>query len=212
MAAKKLKLTWQKGLNLWCKVYRGKKYYLGKGKSKSDMDSYRLALEEWEKKRLVLTAEKPNGQDYKRAIELRERMVKFAELEGLTDQPFSSSVKKIPVARYGRLPYASVSCTENEDIPVQRGDKEVQIQIDGLLPKWHNKLTKEVKWLRQNLERVNPPKLEQHQIDPLDGADAMEKRYWASRIDALTVHERWAGITDPAKSIGANVMSIFRQW
>jgi hypothetical protein len=41
----KLKLTWAKGLNLWCKVYRGKKYYLGKGKSKSDMNSYRIALE-----------------------------------------------------------------------------------------------------------------------------------------------------------------------
>jgi integrase len=45
---RRLELTYHRNTQQWKKVYHGKAYYLGKGKSKSDMASYERALTKWE--------------------------------------------------------------------------------------------------------------------------------------------------------------------
>ena len=50
---RKYELTFQRGGDCrsgrWKKFYRGKANYLGSGRSKSDIESYRTAMEAWKK-------------------------------------------------------------------------------------------------------------------------------------------------------------------
>jgi hypothetical protein len=43
------KLTWDKSLNRWVKVIRGRRYYFGKGQNKSHLEDYRAALAEYQR-------------------------------------------------------------------------------------------------------------------------------------------------------------------
>jgi hypothetical protein len=54
---RKLKLTWIAKLKQWKKVYKGKQHWLGTGASKDDMQSYKLALEEFERRKVKIDAE-----------------------------------------------------------------------------------------------------------------------------------------------------------
>ena len=58
---RKYELTYQRGgdgrSGRWKKFYRGKAHYLGAGRSKSDIESYRTALETWKKQKVQLDAE-----------------------------------------------------------------------------------------------------------------------------------------------------------
>ena len=58
---RKLELTFQRGadgrVGRWKKFYRGKAYYLGSGRGKSDLDSYREALASWKSLKVKLDAE-----------------------------------------------------------------------------------------------------------------------------------------------------------
>ena len=58
---RKLELTFQKGANgrtgRWKKFYRGKTHYLGRGRSKSDLESYQAAVATWRQLRAELDAE-----------------------------------------------------------------------------------------------------------------------------------------------------------
>ena len=53
---RKFELTFQRGaegrVGRWKKFYRGKAYYLGSGRGKSDLDSYREALAGWTPKNI----------------------------------------------------------------------------------------------------------------------------------------------------------------
>jgi hypothetical protein len=52
----KLKLTWIGSLKQWRKRYKGETYYLGTGKDKADLESYRRAVAKWEAKKTELDA------------------------------------------------------------------------------------------------------------------------------------------------------------
>ncbi len=80
------KLTWDSARKRWKKFYKGKQLYLGSGKGKTDNQSYLLALDEFERRRIEIDKEtdatKPHRSHYETAIRLREEMVRWCLLEG----------------------------------------------------------------------------------------------------------------------------------
>ncbi len=185
MAAKR-KLTWDKAGQRWQKVYLGKTYRGPRGVSKSDPVAYQEALtgfEEWRGKiSKPATYDKPNGKNYKTAIELREEMLRFCELEKLEDH-------------HGFEGGESGSVFSNGPQPVALGE-------------WQDRLKTELQWLRKNLARANPPPLGENNspaMFPLNNATAAEARYWRDRIKALRTHDRWVEIPDHAKTVAANI-------
>ena len=79
-------LPYHKATKQWRKVYKGKTYYLGAAKSKSDRESHDRALAKWEAKKAKIDAEpgpeKPNRRDYDFAIGRWERMAEWHEQAG----------------------------------------------------------------------------------------------------------------------------------
>ena len=144
MAAKR-KLTWDKAGQRWQKVYQGKTYRGPRGVSKSDPVAYQEALtgfEEWRGKiSKPETYDKPNGKTYKIAIELREEMLRFCELEKLENH-------------HGLEGGESGSVFSNGPKPVP-------------LAEWQDRLKDELQWLRKNLARANPPPLGENNSPPL---------------------------------------------
>jgi len=70
----KLQLTWVAKLKQWRKRHRGETYYLGTGKGKTDVESYRKAVAKWVAKKAELDAAEQKAltdqrlQDYSRKI------------------------------------------------------------------------------------------------------------------------------------------------
>ena len=121
---RKLELTFQRGadgrVGRWKKFYRGKAYYLGSGRGKSDLDSYREALASWKSLKVKLDAElvplpRAHDAEYDKVIRERELVLswsvqhgedeeavvareKLAELRERRDQP-----RQPPVTHEDRL-------------------------------------------------------------------------------------------------------------
>jgi integrase len=92
---RKLELTFQKGGNgragRWKKFYRGSTYYLGNGRNKSDLESYRKALAKWRKLEMKLNAElpdkrKPHEKEYDEVIGEWELVLSWAVQHGEDEQ------------------------------------------------------------------------------------------------------------------------------
>lgn len=75
---RKIELTFQQGAGgrsgRWKKRYRGKTHYLGSGRSRSDIESYRSAVQKWRKLKTTLDAElaieiRPHDDEYATAID-----------------------------------------------------------------------------------------------------------------------------------------------
>ena len=98
MAKKLRQLSWEKSRKRWRKMYKGRVLTFRYGKSKSDMDGYRRALEEFEKKRAEIDQEeetnKPHFADYTQAIFLREQMAQWCLLEGEGEQKTHDRLQK----------------------------------------------------------------------------------------------------------------------
>jgi integrase len=86
---RKLRLGWQDGTGgrrgRWFARYKKRRYYFP-GTNKSDMKSYRGALELWHKQRAELDSDlnKPHAWDYSEAIRYRERLARLYLLDGDT--------------------------------------------------------------------------------------------------------------------------------
>ena len=178
------RLTYDKIGKRWKKKYKGQTFYGKRGVQKSDTAAYQQALgefEEWRGKRgKPGTYDKPNGKSYKIAIELREEMLRFCELEKLENY----------------------SLTKEYEILFGIEPKPVS------LAKWHDRLTGELQWLRKNLARANPPPLGQDKAPekfPLINAPAAEQSYWLERISALRTHDRWVEVPNRAQTVAANI-------
>ena len=82
----KPKLPYHKATKQWRKVYRGKTYYLGVAKSKSDRESHERALAKWEGIKADVDGqpepEKPNQRDYDYAIGRWEKMAQWYQQAG----------------------------------------------------------------------------------------------------------------------------------
>lgn len=115
---RKLELTFQRGadgrVGRWKKFYRGKAYYLGSGRGKSDLDSYREALASWKSLKVKLDAElvplpRAHDAEYDKVIREWELVLswsvqhgedeeavmareKLAELRERRDQPRQTAV------------------------------------------------------------------------------------------------------------------------
>ena len=76
---RRLELTWQPGAGgrkgRWKKKYRGKSYYFGHGRSKSDRDGYARAVQAWRRLKEELERamppadDRPHESEYRSAIE-----------------------------------------------------------------------------------------------------------------------------------------------
>jgi len=89
MARRKLELTWEASRKRWRKMYKGKVHVFAFGNSKADMVGYRLALAEWHKRKAEIDGQqhwdKPNGDQYRHAIESREKLVEWHEQQSELD-------------------------------------------------------------------------------------------------------------------------------
>lgn len=199
-------LTWHKATKRWKKIYKGRTLYLGYGKSKSDDESYRAALEQFAIKRAEIDAEleqtKPHADDYKRAIELRQAMVKWLLLERDNRE------------QYDRQANADSIAEENEQVMKYMGREEYQslpdLPEDGFLPyaAEYDLLVKELDRLNKDFARVNPLPLDtpgRLPVNPLTYRSRNERDVWLKRLEILRRHEEWTGTTDYEKSIGANI-------
>ena len=84
---RKIELTFQKGTGSragrWKKTFKGKTHYLGSGSSRSDLQSYKSALEKWKavKSELIAEdAERPNpvDQEYEKMIDEWEHILSWS--------------------------------------------------------------------------------------------------------------------------------------
>ena len=75
---RKIELTWQSGSRgrngRWRKKYKGRVLYFAYGTSKSDLEGYRQAMEEWKQRKTEIDQEealrpKPHQEVYERALE-----------------------------------------------------------------------------------------------------------------------------------------------
>ena len=121
---RKYELTFQRGADgrsgRWKKFYRGKAHYLGAGRSKSDIESYRTALEAWNKLKVQLDAELipvPRAYDskYDEVIREWEFVLAWSVQNGASDEAVVAREKlvelrarrekarQLPVTHHDRL-------------------------------------------------------------------------------------------------------------
>ena len=189
-----LKLTWDKVTKRWCKVYRGRKLYLGYGKSKSDLKSYQLALEQFDLRRADIEREaeasKPYRAEYADAIRLRQEMLKWLVLEQDNREQYDL--------------YPTVLALDAQS---DRTD----------WPTWqqeHDRLAKEIERLNLDASRVKPPKLGEPgslPIDPLAYRPLEQREFWGERIDALRQYQKWTQAKDPANTLEANIDQFLKE-
>ena len=192
-----LKLTWDKATKRWVKIYRGRKLYLGYGKSKTDRQSYQLALEQFEIEKAKIDAEaKPFADDYERAIALRQAMVRWLELADATE--YDQEVEKLNLSER--------KLHQGEKIPTP-------VYVYLTHAQEHARLNREIERLQTDFQRVNPPELSKLgtlPIDPLVGRHVFEQQLWRDRVEALAAHQRWTHIKDPANTLEANIAEFLK--
>ena len=97
----------------WKKFYRGKAYYLGAGRSKSDIESYRTALEAWKKLKVELDAElipvpRAYDSDYDEVIREWELVLAWSVQHGASDEEVVAREKLVELRarreKPGQLP------------------------------------------------------------------------------------------------------------
>ena len=116
----KLELTWVASLRQWRKRHKGKTYYLGTGKGKSDRVAYRRALAKWN----VVKAE---NDETERQIALEERRRELQDL--------SQRLHKLPIRFRRRLHAVNPApLWRLKDGPASRnGGKKPQKTVNELL-------------------------------------------------------------------------------
>ncbi|MGA2253251.1 MAG: hypothetical protein ABSG53_01200, partial [Thermoguttaceae bacterium] len=92
MATKKLRLTWDDGAKRWRKMHKGETWTGKRGVKKSDDVAYKQAVAEFEAWRakvdqqvIAQVPDKLYAEQYERAIAVRQRMIKYCQLEGDTE-------------------------------------------------------------------------------------------------------------------------------
>ncbi|MFO1007274.1 MAG: hypothetical protein U0929_15040 [Planctomycetaceae bacterium] len=121
---RKYELTFQRGADgrsgRWKKFYRGKAHYLGAGRSKSDIESYRTALEAWKKLKVQLDAElipvpRAYDSDYDEVIREWKLVLAWSVQHGANDEAVVAreklvelrarreKVRQLPVTHHDRL-------------------------------------------------------------------------------------------------------------
>ena len=121
---RKYELTFQRGADgrtgRWKKFYRGKAHYLGAGRSKSDIESYRTALDTWKKLKVQLDAElipipRAYDSDYDEVIREWELVLAWSVQHGANDEAVVAREKlaelrtrrekprQLPVTHHDRL-------------------------------------------------------------------------------------------------------------
>lgn len=92
---RKLELTFQKGTTgrsgRWKKFYRGKTHYLGSGRCKTDVASYKAALATWQKLKIKLDAEvvaapRPRDKEYDEVIGEWELVLSWSVQHGADEE------------------------------------------------------------------------------------------------------------------------------
>ena len=105
MSKKKLKLTWQKGINgragRWRKMIKGQMFYFDGGVGKSDRKAYQAAVEACEKLRVEILSktEKPNAETYLLAIQEWEAALDWCEKNQNDQELVETAIKKIKELR-----------------------------------------------------------------------------------------------------------------
>jgi integrase len=72
----------------------------------------------------------------------------------------------------------------------------------------HERLAKEIAWLKKNYARTNPPKLTWDSPvvpDPLSNASVPERIKWYDRIDALRLQDKWIQPAEKDKTLSKNI-------
>ena len=92
MATKKMRLTWDEEAKRWRKMHKGKTWIGKRGVRKSDDVAYKQAVAEFEAWRatvdqlvIAFVPDKLHAKQYEKAIAVRQRMIKYCQLEGDTE-------------------------------------------------------------------------------------------------------------------------------
>lgn len=173
-------LTWDKVGRRWKRIYRGRTFYGKRGVRKSDQEAYRQAVNAWNEWKATadtdIEAHKPHAEQYRPAIKLRQAMLGWLDNE----QQYASEYDQ----------YAESRGIEGESFAALR-----------------DRLNREIERLRRDFARAKPPQLDGTglPIDPTSTMAAAQRAWWRDNITTLETHDRWIGVTDHAKTIGANL-------
>lgn len=223
--ATKLELTWDKATHRWCKVYLGKKHYLGYGKSKSDRTSYEAALEKWAvlKAEIDATVEKPHRREYEQAIHLRREMLNWLTLEQDNREQYDLRVqaenrlRPVGPAPYKQCPGCHVYIPAEKPLCPKCGHAVTEPPESpfALLDQWptfqqaHDRIAKELDQLNRQFARTIPPELDKPgtlPIDPLAYRPYAERMFWAENLTCLRQYEKWIGGPDnPERTVGGQI-------
>lgn len=98
--------------------------------------------------------------------------------------------------------------TEQYEQAIGIREEMVQICLFEGETEEHERLVKEIAWLKKNLARANPPKLTWDTPvvpDPLAEATVPERMKWYDRVDALRQHAKWTQPAEKDKMISKNI-------
>ena len=137
-------LTWDKGGQRWKKMYRGRWWWGKRGQKKSDPQAYRQAVDsfrEWQARADAdLDANKPHADQYRQAIELRQAMLAWLQLERDNQEAFDTF---LTIERDGRTETISAA--------------EVGL---ATFTETYDRLAKEIDRLKRDYARLSPPALD----------------------------------------------------
>ena len=178
---RKYELTFQRGADgrsgRWKKFHRGKAHYLGAGRSKSDIESYRTALEAWKKLRVQLDAElipvpRAYDSDYDEVIREWELVLAWSVQHGASEEAVIAREKlvelrtrrekprQLPVTHHDRL-WSRLRPTSEDlqkiaDIAVARQEEGLDAFREAMMKRPHAPTTTPKDASAHSINQVDP--------------------------------------------------------
>jgi integrase len=188
-------LTWDKAGARWKKIYRGRVWYGERGARKTDKSAYQQAVNafhEWKTTADTdIDAHRPHADQYRQAIAQRQAMVNWLLLERDNQEQYDQRIERL---KNPRNAYERVTAVDWGN-PLTYSHE-------------HDGLVREIDHLKTDFARLNPPELDTPEtlnVSPIANRPLLERDFWIQNVKALQSHNRWIGVTDHAKTIGANL-------
>jgi integrase len=232
---RKLELTWFEPRKSWKKriTINGKQrtFYFKFGKSKSDRDGYRQALESWHQKRQELERERAANKQYRaeydEAIRKRQALARWCRENDEPEQGdvfkheadelairFASSDVPLPLSFEESNPLSGLA---NEDVP-DLSELELADALNLLQPMGVHMYAEEMVWMdrAQRLDQTAGEKTVGFHADHFislkrcDVPESLSPGRWDVLARSVRAFRDWIGPETPVSKIGAQALQRFR--
>jgi integrase len=167
-------------------------WYGKRGVKKTDKVAHQQAVNSFNEWKTTADADveahKPHADQYTIAISNRQAMLDWLMHERDNEAEYD---------------HPTIEITRNNET------ETIYLPLRGAtFQKEHDTLTEEIRRLKIDFARTNPPELDSPAtlpVDPLAHRPLVERDFWRANLKALRQHEKWTGATEHARTIGANI-------